>query len=511
MSDSLRPDAAVPVAGRLPALRRLDALVGRARLALWWERLWPALWGPLFVVLAFVAASWLGLWLDLDPVARMAGVGLFGLAVLVSLWPFVRLRRRTGRGARSSRPRFRAAPPSRPGARGHPGARHDDPGARALWDLHRRRAEAAIDRLASRRPAPAWRAATAMRCAPLAVVGVAASAFVAGPESARALVGRVRLARRRPALPELPRRRLDRSAPLHPPAAADDRSRGRRAAPARAGQFDARRPRRRAGRRDRDARQRASRPSPAPRTRGRTCARSASSSTATPTSRSRTGPPALRLDRRGDSRPPPEIALRGPARVERARHVQPHLPGPGRLRHRLGRGPGRARRAAHAGPAAAHRPGPPGRRQARGRHARPWSTSPSIPGPARGCGSPRRPGRGRAGGPQRRPSSSPCPQRPFTQAARPRARRAAPPPDPRPRRARPGPDGARRAADRPDRFTPEWGVFLGLRTAARAPAPGQERRRPHRGGRLALGDGPPDRGRRPLGRRERAPRRPRTA
>src|SRR3954452_25637947 len=92
MSDSPRPDATPASTGPSHSIHRLDDLVGRARLVLWWERIWPALWGPLAVALVFVAASWLGLWLDLTPTTRMAGVGLFGLAFLGSLWPFVRLR-----------------------------------------------------------------------------------------------------------------------------------------------------------------------------------------------------------------------------------------------------------------------------------------------------------------------------------------------------------------------------------------------------------------------------------
>src|SRR4051812_37336460 len=93
MSDSPRPDATPASTGPSHSIHRLDDLVGRARLGLWWERIWPALWGPLAVALVFVAVSWLGLWLDLPPTARMISVGLFGFALLASLWPFVRLRR----------------------------------------------------------------------------------------------------------------------------------------------------------------------------------------------------------------------------------------------------------------------------------------------------------------------------------------------------------------------------------------------------------------------------------
>jgi uncharacterized protein (TIGR02302 family) len=181
MSDNLRSDAA-PLAGRL-ARRRLDDLVGKARLALWWERLWPAFWGPLFVALAFVAASWLGLWLDLSPAARMIGVGLFGVALLASLWPFVRLRR-PDRGAALDRLDRDSGLPHRPAraledtlALGG-----DDAGARALWELHRRRTEAAIGRLGVAPPSPGMARRDRYALRGFAIVGVAASAFVAGPE-----------------------------------------------------------------------------------------------------------------------------------------------------------------------------------------------------------------------------------------------------------------------------------------------------------------------------------------
>src|SRR3954470_769488 len=183
MSDSPRPDADRSPGGPPNPMRRLDDLVGRARLALWWERIWPALWGPLAVALVFVAASWLGLWLDLTPTARMAGVGLFGLAFLASLWPFVRLRspdrgRALDRLDRDSGLKHRPArAPEDTLALGSAA-----PGARALWDLHRRRAEAVIGKLRVAPPSPgmARRDRYALRAA--AVVTVAASAFIAGPE-----------------------------------------------------------------------------------------------------------------------------------------------------------------------------------------------------------------------------------------------------------------------------------------------------------------------------------------
>ena len=74
------------------ARRRLDRLVARARAAGLWERAWPVLWRGLGVALAFLAVSWLGLWLDLSPLGRMVGLGFFALLFVAALLPALRLR-----------------------------------------------------------------------------------------------------------------------------------------------------------------------------------------------------------------------------------------------------------------------------------------------------------------------------------------------------------------------------------------------------------------------------------
>ncbi len=68
-----------------------DALT-RARRAILWERLWPALVSLLTAVGLFIALSWLGLWLWLPPVGRIVGlVALIALTAYASL-PLLRLR-----------------------------------------------------------------------------------------------------------------------------------------------------------------------------------------------------------------------------------------------------------------------------------------------------------------------------------------------------------------------------------------------------------------------------------
>ena len=166
-----------------PWQERLDRLVGRARLTLWWERAWPALWMPVAVLILFLTLSWLGVWLDLAPASRQVGLALFGLAALGSLLPLLRLRW-PARGAALDRL-------DRDAGLRHGPARtledtlalgREDAGSRALWDLHLRRAQDKVAglRVSAPRPGMARRDRYAVRAG--ALVALAASAFVAGPE-----------------------------------------------------------------------------------------------------------------------------------------------------------------------------------------------------------------------------------------------------------------------------------------------------------------------------------------
>jgi uncharacterized protein (TIGR02302 family) len=190
MDDSPNPRPGSPFAAasrkspwRHPWKERLDRLVRIARAALWWERAWPVAWLPLGIVILFLTFSWLGGWLDLSPRGRQIGLGLFVLAALASLWPALRLKW-PGRGAALDRL-------DRDAGLAHGPARaiedtlalgHGDVGSRALWELHRKRAQTAVERLrvAAPRPDMARRDRYAARAA--ALVALAGSAFVAGPE-----------------------------------------------------------------------------------------------------------------------------------------------------------------------------------------------------------------------------------------------------------------------------------------------------------------------------------------
>ncbi|MFH6782502.1 MULTISPECIES: TIGR02302 family protein [Methylobacterium] len=167
-----------------PVRAGLDRLVTRAGRVTLWERAWPILWRGLAVVLVFLAASWLGLWLDAGPTLRMVGVAVFGLALVASLFPLLRLRRiaRTEALARIDRDAGLSHRPAR-ALEDTLALGHDDPGARALWDLHRRRAAATVARLkvSGPRPGMARRDPFALRAG--AILAAVAGAFVAGPEA----------------------------------------------------------------------------------------------------------------------------------------------------------------------------------------------------------------------------------------------------------------------------------------------------------------------------------------
>ena len=100
-----------------------------------------------------------------------------------------------------------------------------DLGTRALWALHRRRAEEAIGRMrvAPPRPDMPRHDRYALRAAGL--LALVASAFVAGPELGSRLAAAFDWRRVEALGAGLPHRRLDRSAALYPHAAPDDRPR----------------------------------------------------------------------------------------------------------------------------------------------------------------------------------------------------------------------------------------------------------------------------------------------
>ncbi|MGU3540784.1 TIGR02302 family protein [Methylobacterium sp. A54F] len=177
-----------PRPSQSPVRARLDALVGQAQAAGLWERAWPILWRGLGVGLAFLAASWLGLWLDLPPAARMGGIAAFALILGLALLPVLRLRRPDRRAALA---RIDREAQAREGGLAHnPAAAVEDtlaigaadPATRALWELHQRRAAAAVARLRVGLPRPMMPRHDPYALRAGLIVAAVASLFVAGPE-----------------------------------------------------------------------------------------------------------------------------------------------------------------------------------------------------------------------------------------------------------------------------------------------------------------------------------------
>jgi uncharacterized protein (TIGR02302 family) len=181
MSDS--DQGRLPVDGEADARARIDRAVGRARLNLLWESVWPRLAPLVALATLFAAASWLGLWRITNTPARYAILAAFALAALYCLVRLIRFAWPTASAA-LARVEQATGAPHRPATSfaDRMATGGGDPLAEALWVAHRRRLLAAMDRLRAGIPAPklARRDPVALRflVVLLAVVGF----FVAGSE-----------------------------------------------------------------------------------------------------------------------------------------------------------------------------------------------------------------------------------------------------------------------------------------------------------------------------------------
>ena len=182
---SLTP-AKAPAESR--GLGALGLKLGLARLALWWEGAWSALWPPLGVVGAFLALAFTGLLPTLPPVLHLliligfaAALGYCGHRAALGLRAPAaeaaarRLERDSGLAHRPL-----AVLADRPAG--------NDPMAQALWQAHRDRAAAKLGQLRVARPSPglAVRDPRALRAAVL--VALVASLGMAGREAPERLL-----------------------------------------------------------------------------------------------------------------------------------------------------------------------------------------------------------------------------------------------------------------------------------------------------------------------------------
>ena len=165
------------------SMDRLERLAAQARYVLAFERVWPLVTAMLCLAGLFLVVSFLGLWLEAPRWGRIIGVSFFALAFALLGFNLWRLRwpSRADELARLDRD---SGLPHRPATAltDQLANESNDPGTRALWELHRKRMEAAALKLNVTLPSPriVERDRYALRA--FALVAVVASAFVAGPE-----------------------------------------------------------------------------------------------------------------------------------------------------------------------------------------------------------------------------------------------------------------------------------------------------------------------------------------
>jgi uncharacterized protein (TIGR02302 family) len=155
----------------------------RARGSLLWERLWPALATLATALGLFLAFSWAGLWLVLPPLGRAIGLLVFLVLIAASAIPLVRLRlpnetdalRRLDRGSgEMHRPATAIADEI--------AANQNDPVTQALWRAHVERALLSARKLKAGWPSPRLSLRDPLAFRALALILVVASFFAAGGE-----------------------------------------------------------------------------------------------------------------------------------------------------------------------------------------------------------------------------------------------------------------------------------------------------------------------------------------
>ncbi len=162
---------------------RLEQLAAKARAILLFERAWRIALPPLVVLGFFVCVSWTGLWLDAPRWARGLGVLALALGFAVALLPLCEFRLPSRKEALDRIDRVS-------GLASHPASVIDDrlgngtsdPTTRALWNLHRWRAEQAVALLRTGGPSPRMVDFDIYALRAAVLVALIATGFVAGPE-----------------------------------------------------------------------------------------------------------------------------------------------------------------------------------------------------------------------------------------------------------------------------------------------------------------------------------------
>jgi uncharacterized protein (TIGR02302 family) len=155
----------------------------RARGSLLWERLWPALATLATAVGLFLALSWAGLWIVLPPLARAGALVIFGLLTLAAAIPLLMvrvpsqldgLRRLDNTSGERHRPATAIADEM--------AANSHDPVAQALWRAHVERALLSASKLKAGWPQPKLSLRDPMALRALVLMVVVASFFAASGE-----------------------------------------------------------------------------------------------------------------------------------------------------------------------------------------------------------------------------------------------------------------------------------------------------------------------------------------
>ncbi len=155
----------------------------RARGSLLWERLWPALATLATALGLFLALSWSGLWIVLPPLARAIGLFVFIMITAAAAVPLLMLRlpsaydglRRLDRSSgQAHRPATAVADEL--------SANSSDPVAQALWRAHVERALSSARQLKAGWPQPKLSLRDPMALRALTLILVVASFFAAGGE-----------------------------------------------------------------------------------------------------------------------------------------------------------------------------------------------------------------------------------------------------------------------------------------------------------------------------------------
>ncbi len=182
MRSVFRPKAIPPEGAEDSALaRRFERQVRLSRLALLGERIWEALVWPFCVVGTFLVVSLLDLWGIMPPLLHRGLLGAFGLALIVSLLPLIRLPlptraealRRLERNANikhrpasSYEDRLGATPPKE---------------TALLWAAHRQRLARLVARLKPSWPSPRTDRHDPYAIRALLLITVVAAVLAAGP------------------------------------------------------------------------------------------------------------------------------------------------------------------------------------------------------------------------------------------------------------------------------------------------------------------------------------------